>query len=176
MLDEFSKERSRFGEHGVAKILAIFGIERAVWCRQIDLSQVQPLIQKMVDEPLRFRVREHSIHLGMQDVRPPQVLPTCECEKFLVGHRIPKKIGQSGGQRPVIQWPRAGRQKQKFWRAQRPLQRSLDGRFKGVSLLDPPPHHRRVGSNFRGRCRASKCTREKSGDHVLCVRGWSGAF
>ena len=62
------------------------------------MVEAEPLCREDVAQRVRFRIREHPVDLLQQNIRLVQLVPRCQIEELVVGHRSPQEIGQARGQ------------------------------------------------------------------------------
>ena len=68
LLDQLAEVGPRFGDHRVLQVRIEFGIEFLIRIGRGDLSQLQPLAEEVVDEPLRLRGFQQAFDFRLQDV------------------------------------------------------------------------------------------------------------
>ena len=66
LLDQFAEEGPRLGDHRILQVGAEFRIELLVGVRRRDLPQLQPLAEKIFDEPLRLRVFQQAFDFSQR--------------------------------------------------------------------------------------------------------------
>lgn len=99
------------------------------------VRQAQPLAREVCIECDGFRIAEQPVYLLSQHTRVMKLVRRSELEELLIRHRTPQEIGESIGQRKVIEFRTMLAKEQKVWRNENPLQADSHRLFKAVVLI-----------------------------------------
>ena len=70
LVEKPSEKAPRLGEHRVAEPGVEIGIESGIGSSEVDLAKLQPVVEKVLHEPVRFGIREHPLDLRREHLRP----------------------------------------------------------------------------------------------------------
>ena len=99
---------ARLGDHRVLQILAELGVEFLVGVVRADGAQLQPLVEEILDEALRFRVREQAFDFAAEHAGLVQSAGGSELREPRVGRGVPQEIREPRGEGVVAERGRAG--------------------------------------------------------------------
>ena len=98
LVEEVGEEVLGFDSHSVSEIVAVVVSEVGRRWHSSDVVKFEPDADKVANKAFCFWVSEHAVNLGAEDVGLGERFASGELEKFVVGHRGPEKIGESGSE------------------------------------------------------------------------------
>ena len=146
--------------------------ERVIRSLSLHITQVQPLLGKVVDQGARTRVRQHPPHLLFQPDRVAQVTTYGRIEQRVVRNAAPEEKRQARGKLEVADAIHALRShgcgipldpKQEFRTHEQPLQRVLDARVESalsVRVVVERQQQSEIGVSHRAAIGTSRQRRE----------------
>ena len=74
-----------FSEHGLAQFIIVLRVQGWVRCGGVDVAQVQPIVEEVVDESVRARIIQHAVHLHGEHLGLGEFLFVGEAGQFVIG-------------------------------------------------------------------------------------------
>ena len=145
-LQQLGEEQPRLGERGLDQrfVEIVIGIECIGRRGGVVFPQLEPVIEKCVDETAGLRVVQQALGLGAKHLGPPQFAAGGAGAQRLIGRRVRQEKREPRRQREVVEPAGFFLEKKKSGRAQDPRE-GCDHRIREiVSILDLAVEDREV--------------------------------
>ena len=93
LVDQMCEELARFRQHGSSQYVVVLGVKIRIRSRRIDPIEVQPLIQKIVNEAFAALVRQHAADLFVECFWIGESSLTGKLKQLHIGRAAPQEIG-----------------------------------------------------------------------------------
>ena len=97
------EEQLRLAHHRGPQRIVESGEQRAVGILRVDVADLQPLPDEVVQEPRGAAIGEHAPDLVGEDSRIAEAAARGQVEQFVVRDALPEEEGQAGGQLEIAQ-------------------------------------------------------------------------
>ena len=102
--EQLAEELHRLAHHGLLQPVIEGGVHLAIHLQVVHQGEVQPLPHEAIGEAVRSRIREHSIHLGLQRAGLPKLARAGPLEQRLVRGAAPQEQREPHGELQLRDW------------------------------------------------------------------------